>query len=267
MSLWDMLKQGGWAMYPLGLCSFALIALIVMNFRQVSQKKMVPAELVSEYRGLAARQDIAGIWQRASASDVFFARGLAAGLRHINPDDLEGCKPRMEEAISEVVSRQESQTGFWINFLSLVAGIAPMLGLLGTVSGMIGAFQKIGAGGMGKPELLAADIGEALITTATGLTIAIPAMFFYFLFRNMLNRILVAAEEEYSVIMDEVTGTGITEIVGDEPVAEPQVAPASAPQQQVPQQAPVAPPPQQTPPQAAPQQPPPQAPGQHSAQQ
>jgi len=67
-----------------------------------------------------------------------------------------------------------------INYLSIIAQIAPMLGLLGTVSGMIKAFQKIGMGGMGKPELLAADIGEAMVTTATGLIIGIPAMFFYF---------------------------------------------------------------------------------------
>jgi biopolymer transport protein ExbB len=62
-----------------------------------------------------------------------------------------------------------------------------MVGLLGTVSGMIGAFQTIATGGMGKPELLAGDIGEALITTATGLTIGIPAMVFYFVLKNRLD--------------------------------------------------------------------------------
>jgi len=62
---------------------------------------------------------------------------------------------------------------------------------------------------MGKPELLAGNIGEALITTAAGLIIAIPAMFFYFLFRNMLNRILQQAEEQYSVLLDDLTGTGL----------------------------------------------------------
>ena len=113
----------------------------------------------------------------------------------------------MENAIAEAVGREEAQVGFWINFLSLITGVAPMIGLLGTVSGMIGAFQKIGMGGMGKPELLASNIGEALITTATGLCIAIPAMFAYFIFRNNLSRIVREAEGEYSAILDALTGS------------------------------------------------------------
>ena len=68
--------------------------------------------------------------------------------------------------------------------LSVIGATAPMIGLLGTVSGMIKAFQTIGTQGMGKPEVLAGNIGEALVTTATGLIIAIPAMLFYYSFRN-----------------------------------------------------------------------------------
>ena len=83
----------------------------------------------------------------------------------------------------------------WIQYLNVIATIAPMVGLLGTVSGMIGAFQTIATGGMGKPELLAGDIGEALITTATGLTIGIPAMIFYFILRNRLDSRLEELEE------------------------------------------------------------------------
>jgi biopolymer transport protein ExbB len=71
-----------------------------------------------------------------------------------------------------------------INYLSMLGSVSPMLGLLGTVSGMIKAFQNIAMGGMGKPEVLANNIGEALITTAAGLIIAIPAMTFYFIYKN-----------------------------------------------------------------------------------
>ena len=71
-----------------------------------------------------------------------------------------------------------------INYLSIIGGTAPMLGLLGTVSGMIKAFSVMSQGGMGDPSKLAGSIGEALITTATGLVIAIPAMIFYFIFKN-----------------------------------------------------------------------------------
>jgi len=80
----------------------------------------------------------------------------------------------------------EQMVGFMkpINYLSIIGGTAPMLGLLGTVSGMIKAFSVISQGGMGDPGKLAGSIGEALITTATGLVIAIPAMMAYFVFKN-----------------------------------------------------------------------------------
>lgn len=100
-----------------------------------------------------------------------------AGLRRITDMyQKEAVEKAMEEAAVE-----ESTVGLRnINYLSIIATVAPMFGLLGTVSGMIKAFQKIGLGGMGDPEKLAADIGEAMITTAFGLIVGIPAMFFYF---------------------------------------------------------------------------------------
>jgi biopolymer transport protein ExbB len=77
-----------------------------------------------------------------------------------------------------------------------------MIGLLGTVSGMISAFQTIGRGGMGRPELLAGDIGEALITTATGLVIGIPAMIAYFILRNRLNNAMIATAQAGSELIE-----------------------------------------------------------------
>jgi len=79
-----------------------------------------------------------------------------------------------------------------------------MIGLLGTVSGMISAFQTIGDGGMGKPELLASDIGEALMTTATGLVIGIPAMVFYFIMKNRLGTQMIATVQAASNLIDDL---------------------------------------------------------------
>ena len=125
-----------------------------------------------------------------------------------NPDDPDGSKPKVEEAIAEAMGRQEARHAYWLNFLSLITAVAPMFGLLGTVSGMIGAFDKIGMGGMGKPELLAANIGEAMITTAAGLLVAIPSMFAYFLFRNYLNKLLTEAEDHLTTVVDHLAVGG-----------------------------------------------------------
>lgn len=216
MTLWDLIVVGGWAMWPLGACSFGLVALAALNFRLISAKKMMPPVVVEQLKSAAKAQDLQKLFTLSSGTDSLFTNSLAAGLRKIDPDNLAACKPNMEAAIAEAAGREEAQAAFWINFLSLITAISPMLGLLGTVSGMIGAFQKIAGGGMGKPELLAGNIGEALITTAAGLIIAIPAMFFYFLFRNSLNRILQRAEETFSIILDDITGTGVSLAFEDE---------------------------------------------------
>jgi biopolymer transport protein ExbB len=94
-----------------------------------------------------------------------------------------------------------------IGYLSIIGAVAPMLGLLGTVSGMIKAFQHISRGGMGKPEVLAADIGEALVTTATGLIVAIPAMLFYFYFKNNFMKAMASMGRITGGMMDAL-GSG-----------------------------------------------------------
>ena len=207
-TLWDIVKTGGWAMWPLGACSVCVVTLVIMDIRLVSRNNLIPAPVVASIRGAAEKGEVGQMYRLAKASPNLFTKGLIPGLRKLNPEDPAGSKAEMEGAIAESVGREEAQVGFWINFLSLITGVAPMIGLLGTVSGMIGAFQKIGMGGMGKPELLASNIGEALITTATGLCIAIPAMFAYFIFRNNLSRIVREAEAEYSAILDALTGGG-----------------------------------------------------------
>ena len=207
-TLWGIIKTGGWAMWPLGACSVGLITMIIVNIRMVSRRNLLPPTVVAPIRAAAQNRDVGQMHQLATSSPCLFTNGLVPGLRKINPDDVAASKQDMENAIAEAVGREEAQVGFWINFLSLITGVSPMIGLLGTVSGMIGAFQKIGMGGMGKPELLASNIGEALITTATGLCIAIPAMFAYFIFRNNLSRIVREAEGEYSAILDALTGAG-----------------------------------------------------------
>ncbi|MDR0993984.1 MAG: MotA/TolQ/ExbB proton channel family protein [Verrucomicrobiota bacterium] len=225
-TLWDIIKTGGWAMWPLGLCSIALVTMCILNMRMVSRKNLIPAGVILPIRAAAAQRDIGQVYALAKAAPNLFTRGLIPGLRKLNTEDPVASKPDMEGAIAEAVSREEAQVGFWINFLSLITGIAPMIGLLGTVSGMIGAFQKIGMGGMGKPELLAANIGEALITTATGLIIAIPAMVAYFIFRNNLSRIVRDAEGEYSAILDSITGTGSIFAEVDQEIADEGTQPA-----------------------------------------
>ena len=207
-SLWKRyIVPLGWCGYPLALCSIGVVTMIILNVRMVTRKNLMPVGVVVPLRSAADQRDVGQMYSLCRATPNLFTKGLIPGLRKINPEDPAASKSNMEGAIAEAVGREEAQVSFWINFLSLFASISPMVGLLGTVSGMIGAFGKIGSGGMGKPELLAEYIKEALFTTAAGLMIAIPAIFAFFIFRNNLSRIIRDAEGEYSALLDALTGT------------------------------------------------------------
>jgi biopolymer transport protein ExbB len=207
-TLLHLIKAGGWAMWPLGACSVATLSLILLNFQRVNRVKMVPPVVVAQVRGAISAGDVAQAFAIANASDSLYARSVASGLRQYRHEDPLGSRKKMEEAIAEAASREETRYAFYVNFLALLTSMSPMWGLLGTVSGMIGAFSKIGGGGMGKPEILAKNISEALVCTATGLMIAIAAMGFYFLFRNILNNVMKESEAGFSEMLDQLTGQG-----------------------------------------------------------
>ncbi|VGO22828.1 MotA/TolQ/ExbB proton channel family protein [Pontiella sulfatireligans] len=178
-----LIKQGGWAMYPLGLFSLAMFYFIIRNVMLLKEKNMLREDLKPQFDALMAKRDVAGIRQLCAENDSLLTAVLDAGMERIS-EEHEYDSVHVMEAIEEAGNEQMVTFMKPINFLSIIGGTAPMLGLLGTVSGMIKAFALIAQGGMGDPSKLAGAIGEALITTATGLVIAIPAMIAYFIFKN-----------------------------------------------------------------------------------
>jgi biopolymer transport protein ExbB len=214
-NLFAMLRQGGWAMFPLGLCSLVALALIVHSARETAAGRFVPRPLLGPMAGALEARDFAGASALANGSETVLGRCLASALARARPAHVDAGRPRMEEALMEGFEAEESSIAQWINYLNVVAGVAPMVGLLGTVSGMIGAFQTISSGGMGRPELLAGDIGEALITTATGLVIGIPAMVAYFVLRNRLTSRMLATAQAASTLLDQLDAAAEISLVDD----------------------------------------------------
>lgn len=178
----QMLKQGGWAMWPLGLFSAATVYFIIRNSMLLRQKTLLRADLKPALEEKLSRGDVAGAREICQNNPSLMTSVLDAGFERMTEENIDSV--HVIEAIEDAGNEQMVTFMRPINYLSIIGGTAPMLGLLGTVSGMIKAFQTIAGGGMGKPELLAGNIGEALITTATGLIIAIPAMISYFIFKN-----------------------------------------------------------------------------------
>jgi biopolymer transport protein ExbB len=169
-------------MWPLGLFSVATLFFIIRNTLLLRPKNLLRADLKPEIDSLLAQRDLKGVREICQNNPSLMTSVLDAGLERISEHDFDPV--HVMEAVEEAGNEQMVTFMKPINYLSIIGGTAPMLGLLGTVSGMIKAFQTIAAGGMGKPELLAGNIGEALITTAAGLIIAIPAMISYFIFKN-----------------------------------------------------------------------------------
>jgi biopolymer transport protein ExbB len=182
MTFMDMLKQGGWAMWPLGAFSVATLFFIIRNSLLLRPKNLLRADLKPDIEKFLSERNLKGVRELCQNNPSLMTSVLDAGLERISESDFDSA--HVMEAIEEAGNEQMVTFMKPINYLSIIGGTAPMLGLLGTVSGMIKAFQTIASGGMGKPELLAGNIGEALITTAAGLIIAIPAMISYFVFKN-----------------------------------------------------------------------------------
>lgn len=204
VTLWSLIVLGGWAMWPLGACSLAVCALIIHAVRETRTARFLPPAVISQLEAHLASRDLPRARALAQGDGSVLSRTLRHGLERARAELPDANKTRIEESIAEQIEHEENAIGKWVNYLNVVATIAPMIGLLGTVSGMIGAFQTISSGGMGRPELLAGDIGEALITTAAGLIIGIPAMLAYFILRNRLGDRIMATVQVATRLVDRL---------------------------------------------------------------
>jgi len=206
-SLFGLLQQGGWAMYPLGLTALFMFFLIFYCWRETRAERFVPGALMQSLSDALSQRDLQTARNFCNGSNAVLSRCLNAALGKARLEKQDANREKIEATYMDNIEAEDGAIGQWINYLNVVAAVAPMIGLLGTVSGMISAFQTIGQVGMGDPSALASDIGEALVTTATGLVIGIPAMIAYFIFRNRLNTHILKTVEAGGDLIDVLTET------------------------------------------------------------
>lgn len=186
-NIWDLISKGGLAMVPLGLLSMAGTGLIVYNFMAVREKAFLSVNEIEEIEPLLDQLDIEAAKEVCENSNSPAINIIGAGLSRIVDGEMD--QVAMDRAVEEASEEELSGAFVLINYLSVIGAIAPMVGLLGTVSGMVKAFRSISTIGMGDPSVLANNISEALITTASGLIVAIPALLFYYYFKNKYGKI------------------------------------------------------------------------------
>ena len=186
-SLIEMYKTGGWAMYPLTILSIGMVGLIVYNSMAVQTSQILQPHLVPDIDKALEALDIEKAKTICESNPGPLTNVIKAGLSRTNPADYDS--EQIKEAMEEASAEELSDPYLLINYLSIIAALSPMVGLLGTVSGMVKAFNVIKTEGAGSAQDLAGNISEALITTASGMIIGIPAMFAFFFFKNKYGKI------------------------------------------------------------------------------
>ncbi len=201
MTFWGTMVAGGICMWPIMLGSVAMLALTIEHIVTLQIKKVAPQKLISDIHQHLKENRLEDVKNLVEGRQNPIAKIVRGGLEKAGHG-----REVISETVADIGSREVLGMQRKISWLSIIAVIEPMLGLLGTVTGMITAFNVIAAGGAGKPALLAKGVSEALITTAAGLIIGIPAMVLHFIFKNKVQSITVAIETFATDFVDLLSG-------------------------------------------------------------
>ena len=184
-------------MWPIILCSTIAVGIVLERLWTLQARRVLPPDLTRRVWQLVDSGQVNAKVIEALEQNSPMGRLLAVGLTHHNrPREI--LRERMEDAGRHVVHDLER----FLNTLGTIAGVSPLLGLLGTVTGIIKAFNAISVGGMGDPRLLSGGISEALVTTAAGLCVAIPSLISYRYLRGRVERIVVPMEKDATSFSD-----------------------------------------------------------------
>jgi biopolymer transport protein ExbB len=195
-TLMDMIIGGGIFMIPIGILSIWMITLAVFLALQLSKKKYIPQRLRDEIMGHMSEVKVRSAIDASSQDTSFLGRMATAAYINVDATDPETLgRSKVEDAMTDFVVRESLNTFTLIGYLSVIAQGATMLGLFGTVAGMVLAFDSMGLSGGSDPAALAGNISLALITTAGGLVVAIPAIFLFYAFKNRYNKMISDAQQ------------------------------------------------------------------------
>jgi biopolymer transport protein ExbB len=188
--MWEIVRAGGPFMWPIIFCSIALVGIVLERLWTLQRKRVLPQDLIKKVSDLAERNQVNAKVIDALEKNSPLGRVLATALAHRHRG-REIMMERVEDVGRHVVHELER----FVNSVGTIASISPLLGLLGTVTGIIRAFNAVMLGGMGDPRMLAGGISEALVCTAAGLTVAIPAYVAHRYLRGKVERIVVEMEK------------------------------------------------------------------------
>ncbi len=201
--MYQFVMKGGYLMYPIMICSVLTLAILFERLFALRRSRIIPDKFIIEVSDLVRQQRMEDALTQCRLNNSSIARVLMAGISRHNKS-----RQQVKEAIEDVGRLEAANLERFLTILGTIAGIAPLLGLLGTVTGMIKAFSVISHAGIGNPQMLAGGISEALITTAAGLTVAIPAFVFFKLLRSRVDKRILRMERVSIEILDLIDQEG-----------------------------------------------------------
>jgi biopolymer transport protein ExbB len=197
--MWELIQSGNVMMIPLGVCSLVAVAVIFERVYSLRSSKVIVSEVVGAVETLDAAQDLSVARAILERNPGPFANIVATGLDHADDDWVIIRDVLQESGRQEAVRLSRN-----LNILEIVAAIAPLLGLLGTVTGMIRVFSAVSAHGLGQPEYMSGGISEAMITTAAGLIIGIPVLVMHQWLQGKADSIIFDMERYGSIVLDSL---------------------------------------------------------------
>ena len=219
--MFEILKAGGWGMLPILVCSAIGLAIVLERFWTLRRGTVLPPGLGEQVRGWAHSQQLSSSHIQALRENSPLGELLASALDVRNRSRTE-IKERIEDTGRHVVHGLER----YLNTLGTIALIGPLLGLLGTVFGLIRMFLAVMVSGVGDPMKMAGGIGEALVCTAAGLIVAIPAYVLHRYFRSKVAGYVVAMEKQATALLDALSAGRATPVESRAPTPQ---ATAAAP--------------------------------------
>lgn len=207
--MFELLKAGGILMVPIVACSVLALAIILERFWSLRASRVAPPQSVNELWRWIKKKELNSKKLKALQASSPLGRVLAGGLMNAK-HGREVMKESIEQEASQVIHQLER----FLNPLGTIATITPLLGLLGTVIGMIKVFAEIQLAGVGNAGNLAGGISEALITTAAGLSVAIPALIAHRYFIRRVDELVVNMEQEAIKLVEVVHGDREIDVEG-----------------------------------------------------
>ncbi len=211
VTVWELVKSGGWMMLPIILSSIAALGITAERLWTLRANRVTPPHLLGQVWVWIRDKQLNKEKLKELRADSPLGEILAAGLAN-SRHGREIMKECIEEAAARVIHEMER----YISTLGTIAAMAPLLGLLGTVLGMIEIFSSfMGANMATNPAVLAGGISKALVTTASGLIVGIPAVFFHRFLQRRIDELVVGMEQEAIKLVEMVQGDREVDLAED----------------------------------------------------